>query len=449
MYLSLRQGLGLGVGVVGIFLLTRLIGPTDYGLYRGALEIIAFFAGVARWGLDAFLVRREEEPAASYYHQVFSLLLVGSLCLMALGFSLIPLLRIWLDDTRYLPPLRALLLSLPLTVLSIPAVARLERGLRYRRIAVLETMGQVLYHGSAVLLAWMGWGLWGPVAGYVLWQTWMTAASWALAAYRPRWHWSGSLIREMVRFGTGYSVSFWVYGLRSLVNPIVIGRFLGPAEVGYVALSIRLVEMLGFVKAAAFRISMAALSRVQSETSRLRRAVEEAVGIQSAALGLPLAVFASISPVLLPRFLGDRWTPSLSVYPFVALGFLVSAVFSMHLTVLYVTRNNMKVLLAHAVHVSLFALVTFLFAPKLGILAYGLGEIAGLGSYPLLHSFVGAFFPIRYSRAFPWLIAFVPALFIPLFPWPSGLLLCLPAVPAICSSTARGQMRELLAAVRR
>jgi PST family polysaccharide transporter len=441
-YLSLREGIGLAAGIVGILLLTKIIGPTQYGIYRVALEVVAYFAGVARLGLDAYLVRRPDAPSRDDYNQVFSVLLVGSLCLMAAGFSTIAILRAWLGDARYFPPLYVLLASLPFTVLSIPSLAMLERELDYRKVAGLETGGKLLYHSTAVLLAYAGWGFWGAVAGYVLWQVWTTLGSWFLARYAPKWAWSWHSTKGMLKYGVGYSSSIWLYSLRSLVNPLLVGKYLGPEYVGYVSLTSRLVEVLGFVKAATFRLSMVVLGKVQDDMARLRRGVEEALGLQALSMGAPLSIFALAAPTLLPSLIGPRWAPALQIYSFIALGYMFNALFGVHASVLYVRKHNREVIEAYGVYVLLFAVTAFLLIPLLGLWGYGAAELIALPAYGLLHRSVRKLFEFSYGRAVPWLIAFPPLLFYPNLGWPLGLALLLPALTVLLTPSARKQLSE-------
>jgi O-antigen/teichoic acid export membrane protein len=113
-YLILRYGLGLIISFGGVLLLTRLIGPANYGLYAGSLAIIVFFTTVGPFGIDIYLVRREQAPTAAVYNQAFTLLLLSGTGIASVIFLASPLLEIWFDDQRFIPPLQALLPALPL-----------------------------------------------------------------------------------------------------------------------------------------------------------------------------------------------------------------------------------------------------------------------------------------------------------------------------------------------
>lgn len=441
-YLVLRQGLSVGIGLGGVLLLTRLLGPTNYGLYAGALAIVMFLYNTSILGIDVYLVRREGPQADEVYHQAFSFLLLSGLGVSAAGIAISPLLGHWLGDSRFLAPLQVMLLSVPITALYVPARARLERALDFRKIAGIELAGQLFLYALSLPLAWEGFGVWAPVGGYFFWQLWMLGSGYVLARYRPRWCWSSELLREMLNYSLGYWVSTRTWAFRRLVNPLIVGHFLGPQGVGYVALAVRIVEVLSFVKDASWRLSIVALAKVQRELPRLRRGLEEAMGLQTLALGPLLAGFAVVAPWLLPLAFGDRWTPVLEVYPFIALGYLVNAVFSMHSSVLYVLQRNKEVNIFNLVHIALFAGSAILMVPWLGLQGYGLAEVVALASYLVIHLYVIRIFAFNYERALPWLAAFVPALFAPLMGFPWGLVLCAFTVVAVLSRAARSQIGE-------
>src|SRR5256885_4278907 len=96
-------------------------------------------------------------------------------------------------------------------------------------------------------------GVWSPVTGLIASQGWLLVATYGAQRYRPALTWNSGLVREMVRYGATYSVSTWLWQLRGLVNPLVVGHFLGAAAVGFVGLTARLVEVTSVVRNGARR----------------------------------------------------------------------------------------------------------------------------------------------------------------------------------------------------
>ncbi len=128
--------------------------------------------------------------------------------------------------------------------------------------------------------------------------------------------------------------------------------------------------------------------------------------------------------------------------PFYRLGSLVNAVFNMHSSVLYVLQRNRAVTVFHIVHIVLFVGTALLLVPRMGLVGYGLAEVAALASYPLIHFYVAQVFSFSYARALPWFLAFVPPLFFPLVGYPWGLGLWAITLAVSLSSVARAQLGE-------
>jgi PST family polysaccharide transporter len=59
-FLAVRQLLGMVISLVGMLLLTRLIGPEKYGLYTAAFGMAWYLQIVSQLGVEVYLVRREE-----------------------------------------------------------------------------------------------------------------------------------------------------------------------------------------------------------------------------------------------------------------------------------------------------------------------------------------------------------------------------------------------------
>lgn len=400
-YLGARYGLGILVSFANMLVMTRWIGPHAYGLFVTAVGLTSFLASLTRGGIDTYLIRSETTPDRRTYDVAATLIGCLSLTLVLLGAAIIPLLCIWYRSREFVPAYAATLFTIPLAGLAGAPTAKLERALDFRAVASIELGGQVLALFLSVFLAWRGFGLWAPVTGLVAWQAWAATGAMRTAKLWPRLAFDREQGRSMLSFGVGYSASLRVWQLRTLVNPLVVGRFAGAEGVAYVGLAIRIAEGLGFVRAAAGRLAIATLSRLRHDASKLCLALERALEIQVFALGPLLCLFAAAAPTLVPRILGSRWIPAMRVYPFVAAGVLVNSLYNLQASALFVIGRHWTVLRGYLLHVCVLIVASMAFSPYFGIAGYGCAELAACGAYWVLHSGLGSVIRVSYSRLAP------------------------------------------------
>lgn len=443
-YLVFRQGAGTVIGLAGILVLARLIGPADYGLYAAAGGVYTFLQLAADWGVMIHLERRPEELSEHDLHAALTLLLLLAGVFGTLGLVAVPFLARHMGMERFGPVASTLMLGLPLVLGSQVPLAKLERAMDYRWVVLAELGGQVAFYLVALPLALKGAGVWAPTLGWWAQQLTVTLVLFPLAGYRPRLRWDLPAFRQMLGYGLGFSASRLLWQGRSLVNPLVVGPLAGASAMGYVALAVRLTDALSFVLRAAQRISTAALARVQSDEGRLVKAVTDGMRLQLIAMGPFLVAFAWLGPYLMPLMFGPRWLGALSLFPFIALSTLGHAMFKLHASVLYVLERNWSVSAFHLIHVLLFAGMAYLLVGRHGLMGYGLAELVALAGYGIIHVLlarrVGS---PDYRLAMIWAAGFGLALFAhPLGWWATSGLLAALAWPET-RRTLRGYLGHL------
>lgn len=384
-FLVFRQGMGTLLSAVSVIFITRIIGPSNYGLFASALGIENVLYNISQLGVGVYLIRTETETRENY-HQAFTLLLLLSLLSLLVAFGLLPLLNTWLEMERFIEIARVLFLGIPLRLLSLVPLAYLEKSLAYNKVASVELSGQVTYVAVAIPLALANFGAWAPVLGWISQSVVACLLMYALSGYKPQLMWKVEIVRAMLRYSLGYSTSAWVWQLRNLVNPLVVGRFAGAEGVGLVALAIRLVEVLSFAKQATYRLSISALAKLQNDHPRLLKALEEGMQLQVLLVSPLLLGMAVVGPYVLPHLLGVEWTDVMRVFPFIAFSYTVNALFNLYASALYVLRYNWEVTLFHLTHIALFFTAALLLVPRLGITGYGWAELVAFGSYFVLHN---------------------------------------------------------------
>lgn len=434
-YLALRQGLVIIVNVVGMLLLTREIGPGPYGIYMACFDLLGYFGDVMTFGVNVYLIRKDGDIPEEDYHQAFTLILLLSIAGVGIGLLLLPLVQHWIRMKGFEVAALWMLLCMPVVLMGYVPLAYLEHALDYRRVATIEVAGRVAFYGVALPVAFTGGGVWAPVAGF--WSLNLLQLIWfySVVKLQPRLYWKWERLRPMTSYGISFSASNWISRLRNLVNSLVVGRFLGPSAVGYVALCMRIAQVLTFIKIVAARLSIAALARVQNDAVRLGRAVTEGMTMQVLAAGPLLAAFAFFSHWIIPLFFGPAWWPTTKLFPFIAAAVLTEAVFSMHSSSLYVRKRNWEVASFSACHLLILGASAWLLVPRMGVSGYGWAEVMALPSYLILHwwfRLIGG--KANYSYAAIWYLSCVICMFgWYLGPWAWPLLF----VPFVLPSTRK------------
>jgi O-antigen/teichoic acid export membrane protein len=326
-----------------------------------------------------------------------------------------PLLIRWYGSHEFVLPYLILLITIPASGLTGVPMAKLERELDFRRIAAIELSGQVLGLIAAVALAWAKAGVWAPVAGQLVWQIFTLAATSRASRLKLGLRLHSEHWRPMCRFGVGMTLSLRTWQLRTLVNPILVGRLAGTEAVAFVALAIRIAEALGTFRLAAGRMAIAALARLQDRKDNFQSALKSALFLQVITLGPLLCAFALAGPFLLRHVIGSKWAPSLVIYPFIAAGVLVNSIFNLQASALFVLEQHWTVMRSYIAHVALLGGGTWLLFPRWGILGYGWAELAACLAYYFIHRRLRNEFRISIGNIALLAGAFTALLFLPRF----------------------------------
>jgi O-antigen/teichoic acid export membrane protein len=425
--LLIRQGLGLVVSVGGVLLLTRLIGPSDYGLYAAAFSFAFFAQATGELSLDVYLVRREGELTDEVCDQVFTLLSLLAVATVAITLALAPLLSSGLRLHGFEPIEQVMFLSIPLMQLQQVHLSRLERTLDYRSIGVVELAAQIAFFAVAVVLAAaFKAGAWAPVAGWWTQQALLAAGFWRSDRYRPRLRWRGALVREILTYGAVMTAANFVYSLRNLVAPILIGRTLGAAAIGYVALAERVSIQLGVAQQLIFRISISVLGRISTERDRLQRAMTQGAELQLLAAGIPITVFSMLAAVLVPIVFGTRWLPVATLIPLLAPPCMAAAFFNLEFAALALRRRPWELVVAQGSGALLMWVGAVVFVPLAGVRGYGYAELLAIAAWLVTDHLVARnFLRPQYRFGLIWWAALSAAALAPVTSW--WLVLAVPA----------------------
>jgi O-antigen/teichoic acid export membrane protein len=419
------------ISLVGILLVTRLIGAANYGTAAAVLGILLYQNIIGLMGLDIPILRRFKGNRRAA-NQAWWLVMLWGGFITGISLLLVPAFAAWTKIPETAPIAYALLPCLPIALSARIASAVLEQRLQFKSLAWAEITCQLLYQGVAVVAAWQGAGAWAIVAGYWVQQLTSLVLWHRLARYYPKWYWHWGMARVMLREGVRFSFSNWLWQLRGLVSPLIVGRYGGAEAVAFIALAVRLCESLTFPTKAAWRLAMPGFAKVQNNKPAMLAALSEGMRVHLLVLCPIIGVFGLLSPFMIPLVFGQEWGKVVDIFPYIATGYLWFGLFVLHVSALYALGKHGEAAIFHAVHIVLFAGTAWLLVPHYGLVGYGIAELAALLSYAVLalrtHKHIGQ---PHYALPLAWCMATSSALFYVQLGWwalaPTISVLCLPA----------------------
>jgi O-antigen/teichoic acid export membrane protein len=387
-YLLGRQLISIGLKIVGVIMITRALEPADYGAYLSALSVYNYATVLGHAGVGVYLLRRHGEVPEATYGTAYSVLLGMAVVLVVLVLGSTSRLAAWISVPGFDKVLGVIIFSLPFQLLSVPAMARLERRLDYRRVAALEIAGQLIYYALALPLVGYGFGPVSLGAASLVQQVAVCIFVHAWIRRYPHFRFDAEAAQAMAHYATKFSFANWIWQLRMLVNPMIVGPALGAHAVGIIGLTINILETISIIKTITWRLSVAVLGKVQTDLAKLRNAVTQGMELQTLAVGSILLGFGWFGHPIIRIVFGERWLEVMDVYPYLALSYLTIAPFNMHSAVMSVINRNTDLAISFIFHMVLFAGTAWLFVPRLGMFGYGLAELATLPSYLFIDFFL-------------------------------------------------------------
>ena len=422
-YLVLRNGISMLIGLVGSLFVTRLIGPDNYGLYMAAFGIFGYLSNAVSPSVVAYLVREQSPDFLRHFHLAFWWLLgLGVIAAgVASGVVLVAAqLSGQIGDFQWIAVLQFVLL--PLALISAVPQALLERDLNYRLLATIQLCSQITFYLAAAPLACWGFGAWALVTGFWLSQIVQAVGYYTAARYRPRWYWNCHAWKQMLSYSFSHSLSGWLYNLRDLAPSVILFPLAGERAVGYYALADRFMRMIGFLYTAFGGVAFSAFARLQEDKERFIRAIQESIQYLIVFLGVVLSVFVACIGLVASWILSSKWNVIIiqQLCILMASRILLSSVFGVQTQALYVVGQNWLKLKANlAFAVSLIAVSGVLvgvaplaYAPLVFVLA---DHIAHIPTYWYdmygVRKHIGR---IDYRVILIWLAATQAAVFAPL-----------------------------------
>lgn len=291
---------------VRLFILARLLSPSDFGLMAVAMVAIDVLISVTDFGMVPALVQ-QKGTQTSQYRVAWSVGLIRALTISLVVFFGAPVIAVIVGEPDVVDLVRVLALLPTIDALASIGLVKLMRKLAFRQLAIMDMTKTLLNTAISTTLA-PSLGVWALVAGSLAGSLTYTTMSYILAPYRPHLALDWSKIRPLMRYGRWIFVTSLVAVSGSAVLRVAVSRQLGSVELGLYFLAARLAflptEVASDVMGA---VTFPLYARLQNEPEQVAQLFRANLLTLYTLLVPIFTLIAVLAPALVTHVLGERW----------------------------------------------------------------------------------------------------------------------------------------------
>jgi O-antigen/teichoic acid export membrane protein len=298
---------------------SRVLRPDEFGIYTTALAIGTLGQQVLDAGIRNTIIKSRTAVDEESQGTLLSFMIaVSALLIAALALGRGPVTHWYprVDDAYVFLAVFGAIYLASYPFISLPT-ARLERALRYERIAWVESTGQVLEKAMPAALLALGFGMPAFLVGLAAGRALKIAVLTLSGGVRPRLPTPARLRRAASHLGEGlvFRAGVGISMVRDNLHVLILGPLFGTAWVGYYGWALQLgqVASQAFVQTSA-RVSLPVFAQTPDGERRWRGCVRQ-TALLAGLTGPLLAAALVLSPSVNVALFHGRWTPAIALLP--------------------------------------------------------------------------------------------------------------------------------------
>lgn len=399
--------LTMAIQMVVSIVVARELMPEDFGV----MAIMTFFTSVALTIVDSGFSQaliRKSQPSDEDYSSVLSFNVVTSLVLYVALVALAWPVAHFYELPVIIDIAPVLFLLLPVNALCVVQTAMLNRELRFKLLSQIIFSASLISGVVAVVMAFMGFGIWALVAQRLLMMAIKAILFWTLHRWRWRVRPSMVSLRSMAPFSLRLLATDLVASIYNNVAQLFIGKSYSTSALGYYSQAQKLKDLpvLSIVSAVQ-GVTFPALSRMGDDRERLVEGYMRIMRMLSFVIFPIMLGLVAVAPEMFMLLLGEKWMPTVPFFEILALAGLFYPLGVVSYNILKVLSDGRVILRLEVVKRVIMTLILLYTIPQ------GIESIAwGMSAMAIVEFVLNTLFAMRYMKVgvAPLLRALLPSL---------------------------------------
>ena len=316
----------MGISFVSNIVLARMLSPDDYG----CIGMLAIFITVSNTfvdgGFGSALIQKKDITQKDYstifwWNLFLSIVIYGILYISAPGISRfydIPLLS---------TVLRVQGIILIINALNIVQTNQLRKNINFKNLATIHIASQIIAAISAIILAYIGCGIWALVAQQIISSVIISIMLWRMNKWTPSFYFSIESFKQLFSFGGYILASNLINTFCNNIQGLLIGKFFNPSTMGYYTQAYKLENVASHsISGVVEQVSYPVLSKLQSNNNYLKKGIYKLTSV-IAYVSFPLMlILIIIAKPLIILLYGIKWLPCVPYFQILCFGGIATCI---------------------------------------------------------------------------------------------------------------------------
>lgn len=311
--------------LANIFVLARILPPSDYGLMAMATVVTNLALLIRDQGTSAAIIQKEDLTHHTINTVFWFNVMVGVVIALMIALCS-PIIADYFKHDELIAILVILALIFPISSSSISHQALLERESKFKKLAFIEVISSLIAMVVAVAAALYGAGVYSLVLQAILMALLSSVQLWMVSSWRPQGKPSWQELKTLLPF-TGHMTAFQLitYFFRN-ADSMIIGRLLGAVSLGVYSMAYRIMLLpVQNITWAASRALFPVMSRQQNDLDEMGKLYLQTLGFISFLTAPLMAGIFSVREIFVLVAFGQQWLPVAGVLAWLtAVGFMQS-----------------------------------------------------------------------------------------------------------------------------
>lgn len=332
------------ISFISSLVLARLLSPENFGCIGMLMVFTALADNLVDGGFDSALIQKKE-PSNTDYSTVFYFNLLLSLLLYAVLFFSAPTIASFYKIKSLSKMLRVLGIITIINALGIVQNNQFRKQLHFNKIAIFNVISTTVSTIVAIILAFLGFGVWSLVAKYMINSTCRLLLFWLFSEWIPLKVFSFESLKSLFCFG---GLIFLADVIETIVNKSIalfIGRYYSSEELGFYTQADNLNQVpertIPFVINQVF---FPVFSSMQDDIDKVVASLNKSLkALTFVSFPLMIVLIVTAKPLIIILFT-EKWLESVGFFKLLCFGGMIYSVNSSNVIVLKALGQGKSIL---------------------------------------------------------------------------------------------------------